>query len=88
MGNICREAKPTSGPSARHHWARIRDRKRRQWRGRNRNNRLVKRILPRRPRAKRSETFSARQIDGSHPPSFPLSFLPIATTGRLKIEAR
>jgi len=55
IGDICGEAKPASGPNARHHWARIRDRKRRQWRGRNRNNRLVKRILPRRPRAKRSD---------------------------------
>ena len=27
MGNICRGAKPTSGPNARHHWARIRDKK-------------------------------------------------------------
>jgi hypothetical protein len=55
MGDIC------GGPNARHHWARIRDRKRSQWRGRNRNNRLGKmillgkRILPRRPRAKISD---------------------------------
>jgi hypothetical protein len=55
MGDICEEVKPTSGPNARHHWARIRDRNRRQWQGRNRNNCLVKRILPRCPRAKRSD---------------------------------
>jgi hypothetical protein len=55
MGDIFGEAKPTSGPNARHHWARIRDKKRRQWRVRNRNNHLVKRILPRRPQAKRSD---------------------------------
>jgi hypothetical protein len=57
MGDICgEEAKPTtSRPTARHHWARIRDRKRRQWRGRNRNNHMVKRILPRCPEAKRSD---------------------------------
>jgi hypothetical protein len=41
-----------SGPNARQNWARIRDRKRKQWRGRNRNNCLVTRILPHRPRTK------------------------------------